>query len=186
MGSPGSLIGAIVLTAIAQSHFHVPTNTQSSAKLQPILYLVAAGPQSEKFSRQFGLLSINTELLAKMQILVVPITSSFLTMGWPRGLSIGAVDEATQRAVLKRFGWRDGKQDFLAVLVDEEDRLALRSHEPVTIEQILASLCRGRSARLGFFDSSQSLHLQVNHRFHSAPLRMTHHPEQMSPHSQCL
>jgi hypothetical protein len=81
-----------------------------------------------------------------MQILVVPITSSFLTMGWPRGLSIGTVDEATQRAVLKRFGWREGKQDFLAVLVDEEDRLELRSHEPVTIEQILASRCRGRSA----------------------------------------
>ena len=75
-----------------------------------------------------------------MHVLVVPITSSFLTTGWPPELQVEMPDEAARTAGRKRFGWQDGKQEFLLILVDEDGRPKLRSNGPVTNEQIRESL----------------------------------------------
>ena len=75
-----------------------------------------------------------------MHVLVVPITSSFLTTGWPPELQVEMPDETARTTERKRFSWQDGKQEFLVVLVDEDGRLKLRSHDPVTNERIRKSL----------------------------------------------
>jgi hypothetical protein len=130
-----------VLTGMAQSQSRTTLLINSSnAKRQPLLYVFAAGPASEKFSRQYQLLSMNTKLIADMHILIVPIMSSFLTMGWPPGLQVEMTDEAARTAARKCWGWQDGKQEFLVALVDEDGRLKLRSHVPVTNERIRESL----------------------------------------------
>jgi hypothetical protein len=141
MRSPGALVWIAVLTGMAQSQIlTTPPVISSNAKRQPFLYVFAAGSQSEKFSRQYELLSANTRLITDMHVLVVPVTSAFLTTGWPPGLQVEMPDEAARTAGRKRFGWQDGKWEFLVVLVDDDGRLKLRSHDPVTNEQIRESL----------------------------------------------
>jgi hypothetical protein len=70
---------------------------------QPVLYVVAAGPQSEKFSRQIGLLSERSDITTALHLVIVPDTSTFLTIGWPPGLSIKMPDQRTREAVTKRL-----------------------------------------------------------------------------------
>ena len=141
MRSLGALVWIAVLTGMAQSQIWTTSPViPSNAKRQPTLYVFAAGFQSEKFSRQYQLLSTNTRLIADMHVLVVPITSAFLTTGWPPGLQLEMPDEAARTAGRKRFGWQEGKREFLVVLVDEAGRLKLRSHDPVTNERICESL----------------------------------------------
>jgi hypothetical protein len=107
---------------------------------QPVLYVVAAGPQSEKFSRQIGLLSERSDITTALHLVIVPDTSTFLTIGWPPGLSIKMPDQRTREAVTKRFGSIEGKHELLVVLVDKRGRTRTVSHDPVTAERIRALL----------------------------------------------
>jgi hypothetical protein len=135
------IVWIAVVTGMAQSQIRTTSLINfSNAKRQPLLYVFAANPMSEKFGRQYQLLSIDTKLIADMHVLIVPIMSSFLTMGWPSGLQVEMPGEAVRTTALKRFGWQDGKQEFLVALVDESGRLKLRSHDPVTDERIRESL----------------------------------------------
>jgi len=146
MRNPGALVWIAVLSGMVQSQIWTTSPVISSNdKRQPSLYLFAAGFQSEKFSRQYQLLSTNTKLITDMHVLVVPITSSFLTTGWPPGLQVDMPDEAARTEGRARFGWQDGRQEFPVIVVDEDGRLKLRSHGPVTNEQIRESLLQRHS-----------------------------------------
>jgi hypothetical protein len=79
---------------------------------QPVLYVVAAGPRSEKFSRQIGLLSRRSDIATALDLFIVPDTTTFLAMGWPLSLSIKMPDQRPREAVTKRFGSIEGKQGY--------------------------------------------------------------------------
>ena len=103
MRSLWSLFGVIVLTANLQAQGEHP-DTSLGFNRQPVIYVVAAGPQSEKFSRQIGLLSKRSDIVTALHLIVVPVTSTFLTMGWPPSLSIKMPDQRTGDVITKRFG----------------------------------------------------------------------------------
>jgi hypothetical protein len=132
--------GLLLITVFAGS-----ANAQSQAKTrvlsglsrhQPALYVIAAGPASNKFNQQINLLSIHVDVTLALHLVIVPVTSSSLAMGWPTGLSVAMPDQRVRDAVRKHFGEVGGGQEFLVALVDEHGRKQLFSHDPVTIEQI--------------------------------------------------
>lgn len=61
-------------------------------------------------------------------------------MGWPVGTVVQGVDGATQNALRRRYGWREGKQEFLLVLVDRQGLLKLRSFDPVPVAKLNRAL----------------------------------------------
>ncbi|MBB5318689.1 hypothetical protein HDF09_003388 [Edaphobacter lichenicola] len=135
------LVCIVALIGVAQAQKAKHLTTIPSAPIRrPLLHIFAAGPQSAKFNQQIQLLSTITDLIIQSHILIVPITYSFLTMGWPRGLSIANVDEAKEETARTRFGWKEGKQELLIVLTDTRDRVRLRNYDPVTSQHIHSSL----------------------------------------------
>jgi hypothetical protein len=133
------ILGVIVLAANLHAQSKHP-DTSLGFNRQPVLYVVAAGPQSEKFSRQIGLLSKRSDITTALHLVIVPDTTTFLTMGWPPGLSIKMPDQRTRDAVTRRFGLIEGKHELLVVLVDKRGRTRTVSHDPVTAERIRALL----------------------------------------------
>ena len=107
---------------------------------RPVIYVVAASNQSEKFSRQLSLLSEHREITAALRLIVVPDTSSFLTMGWPVGIAIRMPDQRMRETITKCFGSIEGKHELLAVLIDRRGRTRTVSHDPITAERIRALL----------------------------------------------
>jgi hypothetical protein len=103
---------------------------------QPALYIIAAGAVSDKFNRQINLLSKHPDVTLALHLVIVPLTSSFLTMGWPKGLSVAMPDQNVRNAVLNYCGEIAGTQEFLVVLVDQHGLKQLLSHNPVTVENI--------------------------------------------------
>ena len=136
--------GLILITVFAES-----ANAQCQPKTrvlsglsrpQPALYIIAANTVSDKFNRQINLLSMHADVTLALHLVIVPVTSSFLTMGWPTGLSVAMPDQDVRNAVRKYFGEIGDAQEFLVVLVDPHGRKRLLSHHPVTIEQIDSAL----------------------------------------------
>jgi hypothetical protein len=83
--------------------------------------------------RQFQALNEDPIPLSNAHVLLVPVCNCGLTLGWPVGTTVKMVDAATQDLLRRRYGWREGKQEFILVLVDQNDHVKLRSFaaEPV-------------------------------------------------------
>jgi hypothetical protein len=95
---------------------------------------------SEKFNQQYRLLSADPKSLSNDHVLIVPVTNVALTTGWPVGITVRTVDGVTQDALRRRYGWQEGKQEFILVLVDCQGRVKLRSLDPVPIDSLHAAL----------------------------------------------
>lgn len=108
----------------------------------PTIYLVAAGPDSEKFNHQIRLLADGSNITASLGLVVVPDTPVALTMGWPSGLKVHMPDQRTRTAITSRFGRREINRELLAVLVDKQGLIKATSYSPMTAQQIKALLHR--------------------------------------------
>jgi hypothetical protein len=115
--------GLLLITVFAGSaivQFQARTRVLSGlSRHQPALYVIAAGPASNKFNRQIDLLSNHVDVTLALHLVIVPVTSSSFTMGWPTGLSVAMPDQPVRDAVRKHFGEVEVGQEFLVALVDE-------------------------------------------------------------------
>jgi hypothetical protein len=137
------LLGALVLVAHLDAQVQSKrSDTSLGINRQPVIYVVAAGPQSEKFSRQIRLLSERSDITLALRLVVVPDTTTFLTMGWPPGLLIQKPDQRMREVITKRFGSIEGKHELLIVLVDGRGLVKTVSHDPITAEKLRALLSR--------------------------------------------
>jgi hypothetical protein len=133
-------MSALIGSLNAQSQSKCSNSSRGMCQ-QPVIYVVGAGPQSEKFSRQMDLLSRSSDLVTDLHLAIVLDTTTFFTLSWP-GLVIRKADQRTHATLVKRFGSIEGKYELLIIVIDRHGVVKTVSHDPLAPERFRASLRR--------------------------------------------
>ena len=137
----------LLIAQPAPAQPRVTSRPPSHLRSRPTLYLVAAGIASTRFSDQLVLLWDQPELASTFHLVVVPVTSDFLTIGWPLGLQIVMPAQVERDLVRRRFGEVGNGHEFFAALIDRTGHLRLFSRSPVSPAQIRRALTTSAQPR---------------------------------------